>query len=273
MSGIINYFTGLPFEVRVVIALFLFTFVIWRFLGKNILWILSIIPFLLQKIYIGVYLLIQNILSALHKKVGWIFGEADSRISDIGEKIDNKIRAWHGKWKKANKPKFKNCFLAFVIGCVIIIIPSYIKTDNRIIKAGERGFLICEDFFLEQVNKCKWYDAKKELTIGNKWFKTPVASSASENGFETTLIVAGLNSMLLVRDIPSVENSVVLERLYNDDCVTWNGEIAFSYVDNRVEPWAKIIMQNGTTGWSRMDYLYPLEYDKKIYMVTNVKMN
>ena len=268
MSAIINYFINLPFGIRVAIVLFFAIFVIWKLLGSSIFGILSIIPFLFRIIFLGLYVLIQEVLHTLHKRIGWIFVTADREFVNVGKGIDEGIGIWHKKWKTASKPKWKSCFWAYIIGCVIIIVPSYLKTDNKIIKAGESGFLLCEEIFQKQIAKSEWYDPQKEILLGEGLFKASVAENVQKRGFETALMVAGLNSSLLVRDIPEVENSVVLDRLYNDDLVTWNGEIAYSYVENRVKPWAKITMQNGTTGWSRMDYLYPAQYEGVIYSVT-----
>lgn len=264
----INYFIDFPFGIRVAIVLFLAIFVIWKLLGSKILWILSFIPFLVRKISLGLYVLIQEVLHILHKRIGWIFGTADREFVNVGKGIDERIGIWHNKWKTASKPKWKSCLLAYIIGCVIIIVPSYLKIDSKIIKAGENGFLLCEEIFQKQIAKSEWYDPQKKSTLGEGLFKASDAGNAWKSGFETTLMVAGLNSSLLVRDIPEVENSVILDRLYNDDCVTWNGEIAYSYVENRVEPWAKITMENGTMGWSRMDYLYPVQYEGMVYSVT-----
>ena len=269
MSEIINYFINLPFGIRVAVVLFLGIFGIWKFWGNRILWILSIIPFLIHKIFIGFYLLIQEILHTLHKKVGWIFGTADGEFVNVGKKISENnilnniekqdlevfynvvkkisenINSWYQKWKSNSKPTLKSCFFAYVIGCVIIIAPSYLKTDNKVIRVGERGYLFCEETILNQVEKSGWYESKEKISWGEGLLKASSTESVQKNGFETVLMVAGLNSSLLVRDIPYVENSIVLERLYNDDCVTWNGEIAYSRVENRVEPWKVTLVSTG----------------------------
>lgn len=268
MSGVVNYLIDMPFEFRVVISLFFLIFVVGKLLGKRILWILSIVPFILKQVFRGLYLLIQMILSILHKKIGWIFTRADEKFVEISEKIDIKIDDWYQQWKNSQKPKLKNCFLIYIICCLVIILPSYIKTENKTIKVGENIFLSCEKFTLNQLRKCAWYDSKEMLTLEDKWIQKTNAGGILKNEFEATLIVAGLNTTLLVRDMPDKENSEVLGNLYNDDYVSWNGEIAFSYVDNRVEPWVKVTMEDGTTGWSRMNYLYPVEYEKTIYYVT-----
>ena len=268
MSGVINYLIDLPFGLRVAIVLFFLIFVVWKLLGKRILWIFSIIPLLLKQIFRVLYLVIQTILDILHKKIGWIFATADEKFAEMGEKADAKLEKWYQQWQGVQKPKFKECFLIYAICCLLIILPSYIKTDNKVVKAGESIFFSCEEVILKYLSKCKWYNSQEELTLGEDWFQKASVDNIKKNEFGVALIVSGLNSTLLVRDIPDKENSEVLGNLYNNDYVIWTGEMAFSYVDNRVEPWAKIIMEDGTTGWSRMDYLYPLEYEKTVYYVT-----
>lgn len=84
---------------------------------------------------------------------------------------------------------------------------------------------------------------------------------AGQSTFGTILVVSGVSSSLLVRDIPSMNNCVVLERLGNGDKVLWTGEIQFSEAeDNHVEPWVKIVTEDGEEGWSRPFYLHPEEY-------------
>lgn len=78
---------------------------------------------------------------------------------------------------------------------------------------------------------------------------------------EITLVVSGVSSSLLVRDIPSTEDCIILGRLQNDDVVVWSGQMVFSEVDNgHVEPWVKIVTVDGVEGWSRLYYLHPEQY-------------
>ena len=268
MSGVVNYLISLPFSLRVAIGLFLLVFVVWKLGRKIILRILSVIPFLVKRIFLGVYLLIDTILSVLHKRIGWIFVTADEQFGEVCEKVDCKIGEWYTKWRGAQKTKVKECLLIYIISCLIIIVPSYIETDNRMIKAGENAYLKCEEFIVKHIRESRWYNSKKELATGNDWLKKTSTNSVYEGEFQATLIVTGLKSTLLVRDIPNKEKSVTLDKLHNGECVIWNGEIAFSYVNNQVEMWAKITLEIGITGWSRMDYLYPLEYENRIYNVT-----
>ena len=271
MSGVVNYLISLPFSLRVAIGVFLFVFVVWKLGRKIILRILSIIPFLVKRIFLGIYLLIDTILSVLHKRIGWIFVTADEQFGEVCEKVDCKIERWYTKWRGAERAKIKECFLIYIISCLIIIIPSYIETDNRIIKVGENVYLKCETFILKNIRESRWYDSQKELSEGKDWLQKAGINGVYEGEFQTTLVVTGLKSTLLVRDIPNKEMSVTLDKLCNGDCVIWRGETAFSYVDNKVEMWAKITLENGIIGWSRMDYLYPLDYENRIYYVTESK--
>ena len=74
-------------------------------------------------------------------------------------------------------------------------------------------------------------------------------------------MVSGVSSSLLVRDMPSMEDCEVLERLVNGDMVIWRGEMRFSEAeDEHVEPWVKVVTEEGTEGWSRLFYLHPEEH-------------
>ena len=48
----------------------------------------------------------------------------------------------------------------------------------------------------------------------------------------------------------------------------WNGDMIFAQVDNgQIETWAKVKTQSGAEGWSRLNYLCPVEYEGKRYYV------
>ena len=69
-------------------------------------------------------------------------------------------------------------------------------------------------------------------------------------------------SSLLVRDAPSMTDGSILGRLQNEDTVLWHGEMCFLETDNgQIEPWVKIITVDGIEGWSRLNYLHPIEYE------------
>lgn len=91
----------------------------------------------------------------------------------------------------------------------------------------------------------------------------------NERTFKENLVVDGVKSSLLVRDIPATEGSMALARLHNDDVVIWRGQITFSEVNNnRVEAWVKVTTEEGVEGWSRLYYLRPESYKNIEYIVT-----
>ena len=259
MNLVINWFIEIPFWGRVVILLFLFLFVFWRILWRPILWVLSIVPYILKVVYRYFFLLLEMPVAALHKKFGERFHGIDNQLSKVGEKIDDKLDYWYETWHSPNKYHFVRTLLFYCVCVIYILMPLFIKTDNLILNFGERIYSSCESFLISQFQKQSWYEANSKDIFQHENL-TDTLEEEPET-FEIELLVSGITTSLLVRDNPSMKDGNILERLKNDDIVIWTGEMRFSEVeDSRVEPWVRIETSNGIVGWSRLFYLHPEPY-------------
>ncbi len=267
MNLIIESFISLPFFWRVTILLFFIIFVIWRIFGKWILWILSIIPFALQGFFRAIYWLLEIPVAALHKKLGICFYKIDNLLSQFGKKIDSVLLRWNKAWRLPKKICLWKSLFVYVVCVVVITLPSLIKVETDIYRKGECIYLQYESILINWFEKCGWYNKAETVSLNQDIQATQEISEELETS-PITLVVSGLNSSLLVRDTPSTENFIELDRLYNGDTVTWSGLLIFSEMGNdSIEPWVKVITPNGIEGWTRLFYLYPEQYDNTEFYV------
>lgn len=259
-NTMVNKFMLLPLWGRAAILLFLLIIVFGSIFWKVILWFLSVIPFLLRFIFRYLYLLTEIPVAALHKRFGAGFQNIDNQLSYIGERIDLVLEGWYKAWHWPKEFHFGKVLLIYILCMIAIVLPAFIKTDNNVVKVGETIYSKYEGALLLQFEKQGWYDPNKAVAVN--YIEQPEDNKIEVELFETSLIVTGIRTSLLVRDAPSMTDGSILGRLQNEDTVLWHGEMCFSETDNgQIEPWVKIITVDGIEGWSRLNYLYPIEYE------------
>ena len=127
MYDIINYFLLLPIGVRAAIILGILLLLLLIILNP-IFKIFSILVWILQKIIIGIYLLLEIPISALHSKFGSIFGIADQGITSGTEKIYIVFEKIYKK-AKYSKSMFRKpilaCFLVLLIYLLIPVVSGF----------------------------------------------------------------------------------------------------------------------------------------------------
>jgi len=274
MNKVIYVFENLSVWIRAAILLF-FVILLWKMCGKIILWVLSIIPFLIRNIFRLFFVILELPVAGFHKIFGSILYDVDNSLSAAGEKIDSMLEHWYTAWHSCERINFGKCFLVYVVCVVFVALPSFVKWDNQIVKKGELLYIQAETFAL---NALKKLDGDVEDTIVSvEDVQEQLADNEDlekvyeEEQLEEILIVSGINdnSSLLVRDIPSNENSVKIENLKNGDKVIWQGHMVFSEIDGQLEPWVYVITENGNEGWSRLLFLQPqYDLDVKCRLVT-----
>lgn len=266
MMGIVKYYLSIPTPIRAAVLMLVFL-LLWAKLGKKILFVLSIIPFVLRFLFKKAYILVEFPFSILHRKLGGIFHKIENQLSKVGKKIDEKILKCYSSWHKTDSNYFGRVFLTCFIMVIYISLPQFIKIEHIIINLGEKLYLAGESTIITWLVKQDLYDSTESVAADLDSQNLSMDYNRTEDvlplkdDFEERLIVAGLRSSLLLRDIPSVQNSVALSRLHNGDIVIWKGQLAFSEVDGRVEPWVKIVTSEGIEGWSRLLYLHPEIYE------------
>ena len=265
MSFVVGFLETISFECRVAF-LICFVFLLWLLVGRIILWIMSGIPFLLIRLHRLIYCIVQIPISFLHKKFGSALYKADNGVAVIGVHIEDLLQKWYIRWHAKGKTNKKIEILCFIVIYIIIVVPPKVFSNDSVLCIP--GNVYCKEES-KLVNKIKAGQRKKVIID----IPEEVMQNEDET-FEVTepdlieLQVVGIRTALLIRDVPSVERGIALERLKNNDVVKWSGQLIFAETeDNRKEAWVKIISQNGIEGWSRLDYLCPTHYETEEYQV------
>lgn len=263
MQFLINVYFRTPFQVRVILVLFVCIFIGWKVLRRIVFHIIVFIPIIIGKVFRYLFLIMELPISFAHKKCGSTFFKIDNGFSAIGKLIDNGIQSWYQSWKNPKPFSWIKTLIFYLICTVYTLIPTMISTDNDLLKMGENCYLAMEAR-LENWCEQKYDTAVDKPIVSEQVFEEDESEVINNIG---VLVAYGLNTSLLVRDMPDMQNGTVLTRIYNGNKVFWNGEIAFSEVEDKIEPWVKITTDDGVEGWSRLLYLYPEEYLTTVYVV------
>lgn len=257
MKNLGMYFFSVDIRIRAAVLLALVIVFFWWILGKGIIWAASFFPYLIRIIFKGVYLIIEIPICWIHSKAGSPFHGIDNGLANIGNNIDTFLKQWYMRW---HNPKSNHIFLSVIIYCVLIIwicIPYHPDTMNGKYISGQYVYLTIEKKFTQWMEKYGWHEKQVEEIMNyneKEW--------AEEEDIEKEIVmkVNTQKDPLSIRDVPSIENCQILERVERGDTVVWKGDMAFGNGSNRgVEPWIKVETLSGTIGWARLIYLCPIE--------------
>lgn len=230
-----------------------------------ILKIISLLPFLLKQIFRLIYLLLEWLVSVLHRLLGGMFYRVDNGLAAFGEQTDTKLGRWYGAWHnpKSWQPYALLMTMAFVLCYLFIVIPPALQIEEGGWQTkGCATYLWAEDTFVGWLEEHGWYASVARSDTSNDPVNSEPADSEpepSQEPFQLFLTVYQVPSRLAVRDIPATQGSTSLGSLSNGDVVSWNGELTFGPAENGQEAWIKVTMDSGIEGWTRLSYLHPEE--------------
>lgn len=266
MNQLIDDFISMPLWGRIMVVLAI-VFCVWWIFGKKVFWILSIVPFALKHLFFLIYCIIECPIEFLHRRFGKCFSKLDEVWALIGEKIITKIECWYKIWHTTGVCDFGKILLGYIIVVAYFVIPVFFDLNAEPVAAGKNFYQEMETNFLKCFSEKGWYELKEKTSEPERIVDEQEQQNSTEEDI-IELVVCGLNSTLLVRQIPSTEAGDILDNLYNGDVVIWFGEMVFAEVDEeKIEPWVKIQTEAGIEGWSRLAYLRPVEYKDMEYYV------
>lgn len=242
---------------------FLNRFLLWPLWGRA-----AIVLGLLLLVLLLARVLLEWIVSLLHKLLGGTFERVGNGLAAFGKYVDDRLERWYGVW---SKPRSRNPYSALVILAVLacylyIILPPALHREEAWQTGGCSAYLRAEDAFFQWMEDRGWY------TPGGQPDTVPAAGEPGQPG-ETVripLTVYRVSSVLLIRDIPSTAESTALEALSNGAVVNWHGEFAFGPAEGQQEAWVKVTAESGVEGWARLNYLHPEEEIGMSLSVTEV---
>ena len=227
---------------------------------------LSLLPFLLKWMFRAVYLLLEWLVSLLHKLLGGTFYRVGNGLATFGKRVDGWLERWYGAW---NKSKSWNPYSALVttvaLACYLcVVLPSVLHMDEGWQTWGLSVYLRAEDAFTEWVEDQVWYvssipDSQPDAVSTGE-------PEPSQKPVQMSLTVYRVSNVLAIRDIPSTVGCTTLDTLPNGAVVSWFGELAFGFAEGQQEAWVKVTTDSGIEGWGRLNYLHP-EEDMEVSLV------
>lgn len=230
--------------------------------------LLSLIPFLLKWMFHMTYLLLEWLVSFLHKLLGGMFYRVDNGLAALGKCVAGWLARWYDAW---SKPKSLNLYATLVtiavLACYLcVIVPPVLHMEKgRWQTKGWSAYLWGEYSFVEWMVDQGWYvpgapadHQDAELVSGEL--------EPTQEAVQIPLTVYRVPNVLVIRDIPSTVECTTLDRLPNGAVVNWYGELAFGLAEGRQEAWVKVTTNSGVEGWGRLNYLHP-EGDMELTLV------
>lgn len=130
MDEFINLFLLLPIGVRFSILLIV-PLIVWCIFARLIMKLISIIPFVIKRIVLLIYFVIEFPISKLHKMFGQTFYSIDQGVSNWFDKLSTTIEK---VFQLLNKPKnlYKDkAFIIYILFAAYLIIPSLIGFNSK----------------------------------------------------------------------------------------------------------------------------------------------
>lgn len=157
MRGLIELFLSIPVGGRAVVFIGLL-FVLWCIFGRFILKFVSILPWLLKKISIGIYILLEIPISVLHNKFGGAFGEIDQGLAAVTEKVCAFMDKWY---EKMHSPRTIYCGRGFIVYLVIVaylVIPIFTNLTEKPFTFWQESYMKNESEFFQWMDDKGWLD-------------------------------------------------------------------------------------------------------------------
>ena len=140
MLEAIHGFLELPVAVRCTIFLGIVLILYWM-LGKLALHILSLVPWLLKKLFYGLYCLLGIPVSALHRAFGGVFGKIDQGLATAAEWLCSVCDKLHAKMKKPKTMFNGRAFLIYIALGAYLLIPLGLELNEGIFTFWQESYL------------------------------------------------------------------------------------------------------------------------------------
>jgi hypothetical protein len=157
MYNLINDFLSIPVGGRAAIFTGILL-LLWFAFGRLILKLVSILPWILKKIFFGIYLVLEIPVSILHTKFGSIFGKIDQWLTTQTEKVFNFMEAM---FRKMNKPKTIHSKWAFVIYLILaayLLIPISANLTEKRFTFWQKSYVNKETEIIQWMDNKGWFE-------------------------------------------------------------------------------------------------------------------
>lgn len=160
----IETFLSWPLIGRTACILFLIVVICGVLFGRYLLRLLSVLPFLLSKVFRAIYLVIEFPINLLHKKYGGSFYNVANVAAQTGGKIDSKLLQWYGSWRHADRVGILKILLLYFCAVIFIgAIPMLAGSMDAPIARGGKAYLQCEEKLTGWMEELGWYTSSETL--------------------------------------------------------------------------------------------------------------
>lgn len=160
----IETFLSWPLLGRTACILFLLIVICGILFGRYLLRLLSVIPFLLSRIFRAVYLVIESSVALLHKKHGSSFYEIANAVTQTSDKIDTQLLQCYGSWRHAKKVGIMWILPLYLFAVIFIgLIPMLAGSIDAPIAKGGKVYLQCEEKLTSLMEEHGWYTSPQTI--------------------------------------------------------------------------------------------------------------
>lgn len=241
MRDFVEAFLSIPVGGRAAIfmgVLFLF----WYTFARPILKVVSILPWLLKKLFFGIYMLFDIPVSALHSKFGNVFERIDQGLATGTEKVYDFMDKWFGKM---NKPKTIHrgwAFLVCLVICVYLLVPIAANLTEKPFTFWRESYIKKEEAVVQWMDNKGWLEKRKGIYTEKN---SEVAESVSNQKKYFKLSKTG-SSGSNIRNKPNLYDSKTVTVVKGNDLLLYLNE---NSTERRGTLWYKVKASNGSIGW------------------------
>ena len=157
LNNLISDILSLPVSWRAVIF-FGVLFFLWLLFAKSLLKIVSIVPFLIKKIILGLYYIFEFPISALHKYFGGLFGVLDRGLASISKKIYDFIDKLYNKMRFPKTLLKKQLFVVYLFLCAYLLIPMWAHLTEKPFTFWQQKYIENEECIIEWMKDNGWFE-------------------------------------------------------------------------------------------------------------------
>ena len=144
MRDTIYSFLEFPIAARCTIFLFI-VLVLYCFLGRLGLKVLSLVPWVLSKFAYALYYLLEIPVSALHSSIGGAFGSIDRGLTNCAEWCCSHTKDLHVRMRRSKKIFAGRACVVFLILGTYLLLPMYLKYTENIFIFWHTAYLAIEE--------------------------------------------------------------------------------------------------------------------------------
>jgi hypothetical protein len=151
----VDAFLDIPVGGRATIVVGVF-FLTWCFLGRPILKLISLALWILQRLLVGIYLLIEFPISILHRKFGSVFAEIDQGFASGTNHAYSFMDKCFSKMNKPNTLFIGRAFLAYLIIGAYFLIPTAVDLTDKPFIFWQEAYMKEESALVKWMEKNGW---------------------------------------------------------------------------------------------------------------------